>query len=54
MRLALDLGKTLAELRRMPRAEFTVWMAYYLQEAQKRDLAERKASAKAKLSKPRR
>lgn len=54
MRLAMDLGKTLAEIRRMPQAEYILWMGYYLHQAQERDMAERKAAAKSKAANARR
>jgi hypothetical protein len=43
-RLARDLGMTMGELRGMPAAEFSRWMAFYSYEAKMRKEAERKAN----------
>lgn len=49
MTLARDLGKSLAELRRMPQADYQLWVALYLEEAQQRALDEARARARAKM-----
>ena len=49
-RLARDLGMTVAELeRRISYREWQEWAAFYEAEAKAREMAEKKAEAKARL-----
>ncbi len=43
--LALDLGRTIAELSAMPQREYIAWRAYYVYRAAMADFERKKAGA---------